>query len=526
MIDAARLLGFAFANADFLFEVDVNGTVTFATGAARDFVKDGAVVGKPAARLFATSETAKFATLSRSLAKGDRAGPFRLKLAAGAEVALSMFRLPDNGNQVSCTFSKPGGRGLAALDAKTGLQTRDGFLAAASQLAGEGDALALVNLPGLPKLCATLSEEDSAKLLGNIGAALTKVGAKAAGRLSQSSFCIIADAVGGMPKLAGKIRAALAESGAAALAIEETLVSLKGRDLSEAQRDLVMRYVVDKFTSGQWNGDAATDAATQFNRMLEETQDRLRALTETVADRSFGVVFQPVVDLKSGETSHFEALARFVGAATGESIQFIEALGISDAFDLAVAAKIVAVVEAKTSRDQQIAFNLSGRTICTPSNFGLLAGLLARKRALSGRLLIEITESAEIADLDAAAKAVAALRELGFRVGLDDFGAGAASLTYLHALPVDFVKFDGRLIAKLGQSRRDDVLLGGMVKLCAELGIVTVAEFLETAEQVSAAKAMGFDLGQGFYFGAGTEDIPAPGVKVAAKRKGVKEVWG
>ena len=61
MIDAARLLGFAFANADFLFEVDGNGTIAFATGAASDFV-DGDVVGKPAARLFTMSDSAKFAT--------------------------------------------------------------------------------------------------------------------------------------------------------------------------------------------------------------------------------------------------------------------------------------------------------------------------------------------------------------------------------------------------------------------------------------------------------------------------------
>ncbi len=528
MIDAARLLGFAFANADFLFEVDGNGTIMFATGAAREFVKDGGeVVGKPAARLFQTTEAIKFATLTRSLAKGDRAGPFRLKLAGGKDVALSLFRLPQTGNQVCCTLSNPGVRAIRDADAKTGLATRDGFLAAASTIAGENDALALVNLPDLPKLCDGLGEEDSSKLLGRIGTSLAKIGAKAAGRLSPSSFGIIADAVGGTAKLGQQIRAALAESGAGTLAVEETLILLKGKDLSDGQRDLVLRYVVDKFVGGEWTGGGGeSDAATLFGKMIDETQQRLRRLTETVAEGSFSLAYQPIVNLSTGETSHFEALARFAGGNTGETIQFAEALGVSDAFDLAVAVKILAVAESKASHGQQIAFNISGRTICAPANFGLLAGLLARKRSLSSRLLIEITETAEITDMDDAAKAVAALRTLGYRVGLDDFGAGAASLNYLHALTVDFVKFDGALIRKLGVSRRDDVLLAGLVKLCGELGVRTIAECLETAGQVDAAKAMGFDLGQGYRFGAGVAELPVPLPKAAAKRKGVTETWG
>ncbi len=527
MIDAARLLGFAFANADYLFEVDGNGTIVFATGAASEFVKGGGdVVGTPAARLFQTTEAIKFATLSRALGKGDRAGPFKLKLAGGKDVALSLFRLPQNGNQVSCTLSKPGARGVATTDPSTGLATRDGFLAAASGMAGENDTLAMIDLPGLPKLCDGLGEEDSSKLLGRIGASFAKMGAKAAGRLSPSRFGIIADAVGGTAKLGAQIRAALAESGAGALAVEETLISLKGKDLSEGQRELVLRYVVDKFANGEWTGGAQADAASLFGKMMDETQQRLRLLTEAVAEGAFAIAYQPIVNLATNEVSHYEALARFSGGDTGETIRFVEQLGISDAFDLAVAVKVLSVAESKTSQGQQIAFNVSGRTICSAAHFGLLAGLLTRKRALSGRLLIEITETAEITDMDSAAKAVAALRALGYRVGLDDFGAGAASINYLHALPVDFVKFDGALIRKIGQSKRDDVLLTGLVKLCGELGIQTIAEFLETAEQVAAAKAMGFNLGQGHRFGAAAPELPAPAPKIAGKRKGIQESWG
>jgi EAL domain-containing protein (putative c-di-GMP-specific phosphodiesterase class I) len=249
-------------------------------------------------------------------------------------------------------------------------------------------------------------------------------------------------------------------------------------------------------------------------------------MTERVADGAFAIAYQPIVDLNDRSTAHFEALTRFEGADTGEAIRFVEALGISDAFDLAVAVKVLATVEAKFSGHHHIAFNVSGRTICNAANFGLLAGLLTRKRALSRRVLIEITETAEIADLESANKAVAALRALGYRVGIDDFGAGAASINYLHALGVDFVKFDGSLIGKLGRSRRDDTLLAGLVKLCRELGVHTIAEFIETEEQASAVREMGFDLGQGHLFGKAEPELPPPSVKLAAKRKGVQESWG
>ena len=81
----ARLLGFAFTNADFLFEVDAQGVIQFAAGAANDLVKESgeALLGKPDGRLFKPSEGIKFATFTRALKAGDRAGPYTLVLATG-----------------------------------------------------------------------------------------------------------------------------------------------------------------------------------------------------------------------------------------------------------------------------------------------------------------------------------------------------------------------------------------------------------------------------------------------------------
>lgn len=135
MIDPARLLGFAFASADFLFEIDPRGMIVFATGATHDYVPAGGkdIIGTPAGRLFQPSEGIKFATFAHALQKGDRAGPVRLKLAGGADATLAMFRLPQNGDNISCTLARPGksfGQG-GTRDADSG---RDGFFAAASKM--------------------------------------------------------------------------------------------------------------------------------------------------------------------------------------------------------------------------------------------------------------------------------------------------------------------------------------------------------------------------------------------------------
>src|SRR5437868_4346374 len=155
----------------------------------------------------------------------------------------------------------------------------------------------------------------------------------------------------------------------------------------------------------------------------------------------------------------------------------------------------------------------------------MLAAILAKGRKLAPRLLIEITETAAIADLENAGKAIGALRAMGYRVGLDDFGAGAASISYLHAFQVDFVKFDGAMIKKIGSSKRDDALLAGLAKLCGEMGVTTIAEWIESEEMAKRAHEMGFQHGQGKWLGAPVLELPA-GPAPLGKRKGVKESWG
>jgi len=521
-----RLLGFAFTNADFLFETDMEGKILFAAGAANDLVHESGekLIGKPAAKLFKPSEGVKFATFAQALKSGDRAGPFKLTLATGADANLAMFRLPENGTNISCTLTRPGTRIPGAkLDPKTGLASREGFMSAAEK-AGERDTLTLVHVQGLPELCAQLPKDGADALLQRIGDTLQTAGASASGRISESSFGALSPATKGTLDIARKISEAFAVAGLAPLKVAETSIGLKGGGLGPEQRLLAMRYVIDQFADKGKVDDRSGDIAGIFAGMMAATEQRLAAMTKTVGEGAFEIAYQPISDLASGKVSHYEALARFPNPeGTQETVKFIEALGIANVFDLAVASKVLDLVEEQSH--VHVAFNVSGATIASPSSFGMLAGILTKRRKLAPRTLIEITETAAIADLESAGKAIGALRELGYRVGLDDFGAGSASISYLHAFPVDFVKFDGAMIKKIGSSKRDDALLAGLAKLCAEMGVTTIAEWIETEAMAKSARDLGFLHGQGKWLGAPLAQLPTAPAAVA-RRKGVSESWG
>jgi len=526
MPNRVRLLGFAFTNADFLFEVNGDGVIQFAAGAANDLVQESgeALLGKPAGKLFKPSEGTKFATFTKALKVGDRAGPFKLVLATGAEANLAMFRLPDNGANISCTLARPGARVPAArTDPRTGLAQRDEFLAAAEK-AGAKDSLTLVNVPGLPDVCAGLSSDNADALMQRIGVSLSSSGATTTGRISDTGFGAVAPSAQGNLDLARKVADAFTAGGLAPPKVAEIRLSLLGPGLSPEQRLLSLRYVIGRFAEKGRVDAGDGDIGSAFASMMEETQTRLAAMSRTVGEGAFEVAYQPIADLATGKVSHYEALARFTGPeGTGETVKFIEALGIANSFDLAVANKVLGLIAQHP--DAHIAFNVSGETIASPASFGMLAAILARRRKLAPRTLIEITETAAIADLQAAGKAIQALREMGFRVGLDDFGAGAASMNYLHAFQVDFVKFDGAMIQKIGASKRDDALLAGLAKLCGEMGTITIAEWIETKAMAEAARAMGFQHGQGKWLGAPLKEIPAT-APTSARRQGIRESWG
>ena len=510
MIEPIRLLAFAFAGADLLFEIDRTGTVLFATGATSGFSGSTDLVGRPATDLFQQSERYRFTIITRGLTPGERAGPLPVTLASGERATLSMCYLPPN-EHISCTLVKLGNRSALTTegtDKETGLADRKTFLSVASQSAGGEGAIALINVPDLGDLYAKLSPEAASHLLAEIGASVKAMDVTIAGRLSKTSFGVLTENPVSAKDLAARIQEPARALGAE-LKTEEVLLSLKDRDLNREQVSLALRHVISRFSDGKHKVLPGTNLAQAFEQLMNETITRAQGFCATVAEGAFDLAFEPIVELKSTVVAHYEALARFQpGQSPAETIRFAEDLGLADFFDLALAVKFFGLLERDPGIIASIAINISGRSIQNTSSFAMLEGLLRRQKSFARRVLIEITETVELTDLAAADKAIQGLRKMGYRVGIDDFGAGAANDRYLEALSVDFVKVDGALIQRIGKSEREDEYLRSVLKRCKERQIETIAEWIDSQDKLKRCVAMGFRLGQGRHFGATLSSLP------------------
>jgi EAL domain-containing protein (putative c-di-GMP-specific phosphodiesterase class I) len=217
--------------------------------------------------------------------------------------------------------------------------------------------------------------------------------------------------------------------------------------------------------------------------------------------------FQPVVCAATGDTDYFECLLRMrdLGGtiiAGGEFITPIEQLGLIGFIDDYVLE--LTVRELARHPGVRLGLNISGLTACIGPWLQSLISALQYRPDVARRLVVEITETAALSDLEESARFVDALRHAGCRVALDDFGAGHASWRHLETLSVDTVKIDGSFVRNLADSHERRVLLRDLLRRISALGCITVAEGVENAADEAVARAEGFGYLQGYHLGAPT----------------------
>ncbi|MEZ5117766.1 MAG: bifunctional diguanylate cyclase/phosphodiesterase [Candidatus Nanopelagicales bacterium] len=258
-------------------------------------------------------------------------------------------------------------------------------------------------------------------------------------------------------------------------------------------------------------GQAAAVGTLRYEPQMRSTLvRRLRAeadLREALDEGRLAVHYQPIVALSSGRTVGLEALVRLRNSAGGlvppaDFLPSAEDLGLMPRIGrevLRTALSDLKAVRAATRRPLSVSVNVSARELDETFVAGI-ADALAAAEVEPQSLVLELTETSVVENRDLATVLLAELRELGCRVALDDFGTGYSSLSYVATLPLDFLKIDASFIRDLGTSRTSQALVRTVVQLGLNLGLHTVAEGLETMEQVDLVRGMGCDRGQGFVF--------------------------
>jgi len=221
--------------------------------------------------------------------------------------------------------------------------------------------------------------------------------------------------------------------------------------------------------------------------------------------------YQPVVCATTGRVDYFECLLRMRDEAGNvlagaEFITTVERLGLIGLIDRFVLEK--AVQELSDHPDVRLGFNVSGLTAYDRPWLRSLISRLRNRPDLARRLIVEITETAALHDIDESARFVDTLRDAGCRVALDDFGAGHTSLRHLQTLAVDTVKIDGSFIRDLADSVENRVFLRHLLGLTKGFGVSTIAECIESAEDAALVRAEGIGYLQGYHIGSPTIQRP------------------
>jgi diguanylate cyclase (GGDEF)-like protein len=236
---------------------------------------------------------------------------------------------------------------------------------------------------------------------------------------------------------------------------------------------------------------------THRRRILVEKALRLPETLERI-----GLVFQPITDLATGELKALEALARWHDDTLGwippdQFIPIAEQINVIEQISEKLLARAAAEAD-RWAAAVRLSFNVSAVQLCTAGSAQRLLAVLERAGLDPARLQVEVTETAWLADFEIARENLQALRGAGARIVLDDFGAGHASISYLREMRFDGVKLDGALIASVAESIRGRRLLKGVLDLCAALGLPSVAEHIETDEQLRLLRELGCREGQGY----------------------------
>jgi EAL domain-containing protein (putative c-di-GMP-specific phosphodiesterase class I) len=502
--DRDRFLTFALAAAEMLLEVAPDGRIGFAAGAFQSRLGQPpeAWVGRRVRELVALPDRPDFDLAFSTLLSRDRLAPtgFRLNDAAATRISIGGLRLlgPDAGRLCLTIATTPGHATRPDLADGPALREAAEAEARADLPRGTLGLLEIRALDGGPAADAEVAALIRNTLSDSLAAD------SLAGELGDGRYGVICPSPADVGALGRQLEALLSGSGHVA-SIATSSLPLDAAGLTPMQATRALRYALSAFTKGGTGAVAAAGFDGGLAGFVDSACARGGWLRQAIADRRFTLSFQPIVALGSGDIHHYEALLR-PEPDPGSPVQgpqdfvtFAETIGLSEELDWAVLG--AACGAARNARGTRIAANLSGLSLQSPAFRERLLALLDAEPMLLSRLLLEITETAEIEDEAEAVRTVEALRERGLPLCIDDFGAGAAAFRYLRILRVDYVKIDGLYVTNAMRSGKDRAIVAAMVDLARSVGAKVVAEHIETAAEAALMREIGVEYGQGWLFG-------------------------
>ncbi|MBL1421042.1 MAG: EAL domain-containing protein [Alphaproteobacteria bacterium] len=515
-----RFMGFSFAAADLLIELDEQGSILFCMGASQNLLGMPVqkVIKQPLNNFVINADKIMLNFLFDNIKVGDRRGPIKihtLKNGIKVPVQISIFKMPSDSGKINVVMNNldPFAMGLndPTRDDETGLLTKDAFFTMAeatingAQNTGTDISLTMINMPDKDELDKRMGDKNAKEFKNKAASFLRAVSiGDSAASLNNNSFGLIHEDTMDSDKITEEIRniskeydedGTSVQIGASTIEIDE---NVDPGDMSRALAYTINQYVSDT----QFSNGRGASFEKQVNSQITNTVEQIRWFKNIIKNKKISYVAQEIVNIKTNEVHHHELLMRFEeNVSPFQRLVFAEKVGIIHELDLIVLEQAVNWInETPKHLHFSLAVNISGASIARADFCFKMLKLIIEKLRYPKRLLIEITESAEIESLKKTNDFFKNIRAKGVKLCIDDFGAGAASLNYLRMLDVDIVKIDGSYIRESMKYGREDKILKAMINLCKSMNMEIVAEQIETKEQAKYLTELGVDYGQGYLY--------------------------
>jgi diguanylate cyclase (GGDEF)-like protein len=419
---------------------------------------------------------------------------------------------------------------LANLDGLTGLPNRRRFLSQldhvlnASEQAGTAFAVAIIDLDRFKSVNDIHGHAAGDRLLEQIGQRLNSIVTSDVfiSRLGGDEFGVILQTAPSEAAIAA-FGAAVQALLAAPFNISKDSVATIGCSIGVATYPLTGGTAAELFERADYAlYDGKEHHKGETVRFSQELETRIRktsqieqALRNADLENELWLAFQPIVDTKSGQTTAFEALARWNSRELGPVapnvfIPIAEHAQIINRITQILFAKALDAARLWPER-LRVGFNLSAHDLVSPATMANVRSMVAQSGIAPERIVFEITEGALLQDFDEAAGTIAALHALGARIALDDFGTGFSSLGYVNRLKLDKLKIDRSFVLDIESSDTAPKIIRSIIDLCRNLGLDCVIEGVETETQLAILLGLGAQYIQGYLFGK-----PMPAHQIAA----------
>lgn len=516
-----RFLSFSFSTSDLLFQINGDGKIIFALGAVKvltGYENAAEIKGLNWVDLFSRGDRLSLKVLVKSAVKGLRNGPVLVsfdKSKSKQNILVSTISMPSSDDvyisvAVSNALTSQIGDSVRGYHDSQPLD-KDTFIAVAQEtigMAGElGENLDMtfIDLYGAEKAKKAIGSDEWNKLSSDIDKMLCNesIDGGCAVQIDVGKFSVLHDDELDIGRISKNIANISKERNLSSddLTIRTKKISADNKDMDERDAMRALFFTLSEF---ERNGSDMTIETlnTSFKSYVAANTGKIKEFKEILEKMSFSMHFQPIVDLNTSQCTHYEMLCRFQEGNTFEWVLFGEEVGLAAEFDISVCRRSFHYISNKRySTDEKFSINVSGQSIQNDAFFAKLMKEIDGNKSIKGRVIIEITESSRVSDLEKVAGFITKIQDAGLEVALDDFGAGSASFQYLNSLPVDYVKIDGQYIKNIMHDRRDLVMVKNLTQMCKDLGVKVIGEFVEDGDIASTLRGLGVDYGQGYYFG-------------------------